>query len=143
LALSVYEIVKVKDSLVEFLIPCTIVATAIFNVFQKNFTARSLRFNYFLALFFGLIHGLGFANSIRFMLAKDQSIGWSLFAFNIGLEVGQVVVVLCILLLSFLVVRKFDFKIIKFNVKRIWWVWVLSAVSFYIAGRMIIDRWIF
>jgi HupE / UreJ protein len=136
LALSVYEIVKVKDHLVEFLIPCTIIATAIFNVFQKDFTAKSLRLNYFLALFFGLIHGLGFANTIRFMLAKDQSMGWSLLAFNIGLEAGQVLVVLCILLLSFLVV-----DIAK--LKRNWWVWALSGFTFCIAANMIAERWIF
>ena len=136
LALSVYNIVKVNDSLVEFLIPCTIIATAVFNFFQKDFTPRSLRLNYFLALFFGLIHGLGFANTIRFMLAKDQSIGWSLFAFNIGLEVGQVVVVLSILLLSFLIVD-------KLNVKRKWWVWALSGIAFCIALKMVIERWDF
>lgn len=136
LALSVYNIVKVNDSLVEFLIPCTIIATAVFNFFQKDFTPRSLRLNYFLALFFGLIHGLGFANTIRFMLAKDQSIGWSLFAFNIGLEVGQVLVVLCILLLSYLIVD-------KLNVKRNWWVWGLSGIAFCIALEMVIERWNF
>ena len=136
LALSVYNIVKVNNSLVEFLIPCTIVATAIFNFFQKDFTAKSLRLNYFLALFFGLIHGLGFANTIRFMLAKDQSIGWSLFAFNVGLEVGQVIVVTAILICSFLVVN-------KLNLKRKWWVWGLSATAFCIAAGMIIDRWTF
>jgi hypothetical protein len=136
LALSVYKLVKVNDSLVEFLIPCTIIATAVFNFFQRDFTPKSLRLNYFLALFFGLIHGLGFANTIRFMLAKDQSIGWSLFAFNIGLEVGQVLVVLCILLLSFLIVD-------KLRLKRNWWVWVLSAFAFYIAFRMLVERWIF
>ena len=136
LALSVYNIVKVNDRLVEFLIPCTIVATALFNFLQRDYSKKSLRLNYFLALFFGLIHGLGFANTIRFMLAKDQSIGWSLFAFNVGLEVGQVVVVLSILLLSFLIVN-------KLHVKRNWWVWSLSTVAFCIALNMIIERWIF
>jgi len=134
LALSVYNIVKVNDSLVELLIPFTIIATAAFNLFQKDFTAKSLRLNYFLALFFGLIHGLGFANTIRFMLAKDQSIGWSLFAFNIGLEVGQVLVVSCILLSSFLMVD-------KLNVKRKWWVWGLSGIAFCIALKMVVERY--
>ncbi len=136
LALSVYHIVKIKDNVVEFLIPCTIVATAVFNFFQKNFTPKSLRLNYFLALFFGLIHGLGFANTIRFMLAKKQGIGWSLFAFNIGLEVGQIVVVLCILLISYLVVN-------KLNLKRKWWVWALSGAAFCVALKMILQRWDF
>ena len=126
LALSVYEILAVNDSLVEFLIPCTIIITAVFNFFQKDFTPKSLRLNYFLALFFGLIHGLGFANTIRFMLAKNQGIGWSLFSFNVGLEAGQIVVVICILLLSFLIVN-------KWQLKRKWWLWALSGVAFCIA----------
>ena len=133
LALSVYNIISVNDKLVEFLIPCTIVATAVFNFFQKDFSPKSLRLNYFLALFFGLIHGLGFANTIRFMLAKNQSIGWNLFAFNMGLEVGQVLVVFCILLLSFLIVS-------KLNVQRKWWVWALSGVAFCIALKMMVER---
>jgi len=136
LALSVYEIITVNEKLVEFLIPCTIIATALFNFLQKDFEPRSLRLNYFLALFFGLIHGLGFANTIRFMLASDQSIGWSLFAFNVGLEVGQVIVVTGILLLSFLIVD-------KLHAKRKWWVWVLSGIVLGIALKMAIERWIF
>ncbi len=133
LALSVYEILAVKDSLVEFLIPCTIIITAVFNFFQKDFTPKSLRLNYFLALFFGLIHGLGFANTIRFMLAKNQGIGWSLFSFNVGLEAGQIVVVICILLLSFLIVN-------KWQLKRKWWLWALSGVAFCIALKMVVER---
>jgi HupE / UreJ protein len=136
LALSVYRIVSINESLVEFLIPCTIIATALFNFFQKNFTPKSLQLNYFLALFFGLIHGLGFANTIRFMLAKGQGIGWSLFAFNIGLEAGQVLLVGVILLLSFILVN-------QFKLKRKYWVWALSGVSFCIALKMVIERWIF
>lgn len=133
LALSVYDMIRVNSSLVEVLIPCTIVVTALFNFFQKDFEKRSLRLNYFFALFFGLIHGMGFANTIRFMLAKDQSIGWSLFGFNIGLEAGQIVVVAVILLLSFLVVN-------KAGLKRRHWVWLLSGVSFLIAMKMIVER---
>ncbi|MBS1512998.1 MAG: HupE/UreJ family protein [Bacteroidetes bacterium] len=134
LALSVYKIVSIKDNVVEILIPCTIIATAVFNFFQKDFTLKSLRLNYFLALFFGLIHGLGFANTIRFMLAEDQTIGWSLFAFNVGLEVGQVVVVSAILLLSFAVVN-------SLHVKRKWWVWALSGVALVVALKMVVERW--
>ena len=136
LALSVYDVIRVNNKWVEFLIPCTIVATALFNFFQKNYQPRSLRLNYFFALFFGLIHGLGFANAIRFMIAKDQNIGWSLFGFNIGLEAGQIVVVSCILLLSYLVVN-------KMKLKRKWWVWALSAMAFCIALKMVWERWPF
>lgn len=145
LALSVYDVIRVNDKWVEFLIPCTIVATAVFNLFQKDFSKKSLRLNYLLALFFGLIHGLGFANTIRFMLAKDQQIGWSLFSFNVGLEAGQIVIVFAILLLSFLIVNRTLIKTTTFKliIKRRWWVWTLSAVAMFIAVNMIIERWIF
>jgi HupE / UreJ protein len=133
LALSVYNIIKVNESWVEFLIPCTIIITAIFNLLLKNYEPKSLRLNYFFALFFGLIHGLGYANTIRFMLAKDQTIGWSLFSFNIGLEVGQIVVVAIILVTSYIAVN-------KLNLPRIWWIRVLSTVAFLVALSMAISR---
>ncbi|HMU11093.1 MAG TPA: HupE/UreJ family protein [Ferruginibacter sp.] len=122
LALSVYDIIRVDSKWVEFLIPCTIIITALFNLLQKDYEPRSLRLNYFLALFFGLIHGLGFANYIRFMMVKDESMGWSLFGFNIGLETGQIVVVAGILLLSYVVVN-------VAGLKRKWWVWGLSVIA--------------
>src|ERR1044071_752512 len=79
LALSVFDVVRFDRNWVEFLIPCTIIITAIANLFQKKFTPRTVRINYFFALFFGLIHGMGFANAIRITLATGQSIGWGLF----------------------------------------------------------------
>ena len=96
LALSILDIVRLPTNWVEFLIPVTIIITAFSNLFQKKYTAipitiGTVSINYFLALFFGLIHGMGFANSLRFMLAKDQNLGWGLFGFNIGLEAGQIV----------------------------------------------------
>ena len=134
LALSVYDIIRINEKWVELLIACTIVATGVFNFMVKNFKPRSLRINYFLALFFGLIHGLGFANTIRFMLAKDQHIALPLVSFNIGLEAGQIVVVAFILSISFLLVN-------KLNLNRKWWVWALSGIAILIALNMVIDRW--
>jgi hypothetical protein len=133
LALSVFDIIRFSAKWVEFLIPCTIVFTATINLFQKSFTPRSVRINYFLALFFGLIHGMGFANSIRFMLASDQSIGWGLFGFNVGLEVGQIVVVLAILLFSTILVT-------LFKVNRRDWVIFASAGVFGLALKMALER---
>jgi hypothetical protein len=110
--------------------------TAVFNFLQKDFKPVSLRLNYFLALFFGLIHGLGFASVLRTMLGKHQSMGWSLFGFNIGLEAGQIVVVTGILLVSYIVVN-------KLALMRKWWVWTLSAAAFCIALKMVWERWMF
>ena len=133
LALSALNVITVPSEWVEFLIPCTIVFTAAANLFMKNFTTGAIRFNYFLALFFGLIHGLGFANTLRFMLAQDGNFGWSLFGFNVGLEAGQIVIVSLILLLSYLVVQ-------VFKAPRREWVLVVSAAVFSLALKMAIER---
>ena len=133
LALSVFDIVRFNRNWVEFLIPCTIVITAISNLFQKKFTPRSIRINYFLALFFGLIHGMGFANAIRITLATGQNIGWGLFGFNLGLEAGQIVIVLIILIVS-----KIVQELLKVNRRE--WVIFLSAAVFSLALKMAIER---
>jgi hypothetical protein len=133
LALSVMDVVRFNRNWVEFLIPCTIVITAFSNLFQKKFTPRSIRINYFIALFFGLIHGMGFANSIRPMLAKDQGIVSSLLGFNVGLEAGQIVVVLILLLLAHLIVN-------VFRVERREWVIFLSAAVFSLSLKMAVER---
>ena len=133
LALTVFNIIRFPGNWTEFLIPCTIVITAVTNLFQKNFTKKSIRINYFLALFFGLIHGMGFANKLRVIIAEDQSIGWSLFGFNVGLEVGQIMVVLIVLFLSYLFVH-----VLKANRRE--WVIFVSAAAFSIALKMAIER---
>ena len=58
-----------------------------------------MQMNYFYASFFGLIHGLGFSNYLRSILGKDESIITQLFAFNLGLEFGQIIIV--VLFMSF------------------------------------------
>src|SRR5687768_3045533 len=133
LALSVMDIVRFPSDWVEFLIPVTIVITAFSNLFQKKFTPRSIRINYFLALFFGLIHGMGFANSIRFILAEDQQLGWALFGFNLGLEAGQIMLVLILLLLAYLFVN-------RLKLDRREWVIFLSAGVFALGMKMAIER---
>jgi hypothetical protein len=134
LALSVLDIIRFPTNWVEFLIPVTIVITALSNLFQKKFTSRSVSINYFLALFFGLIHGMGFANSLRSMLlTKDQSLGWSLFGFNVGLEAGQIVVVMILLLIAHIIVN-------LVRVNRRDWVIFLSAAVFGLALKISLER---
>ncbi len=134
LALSSYRVITVNTKLVEFLIPITIMITAFTNLFQKKFTVKTIRVNYFLALFFGLIHGLAYSNYIRFTTeGTDQNIIWSLFGFNVGLELGQIVVVVSILILTQLIVS-------IFKVSRRDWVLFLSAGVFSIALKMVFDR---
>ncbi len=133
LILSIVDIVRISENLVEILIPITIIVTAGLNLLAKDFSLRTLQRNYFLAFFFGLIHGLGYANAIRFMMMKDESIGIDLLGFNVGLEAGQILVVLAILFGSFILVN-------KAGIKRKWWVWVLSIFAIVMATKMVWER---
>jgi hypothetical protein len=76
---------------------------------------------------------MGFANKLRYILAEDQSIGWSLFGFNVGLEAGQIILVIIILAISFLLIN-----ILKINRRE--WVIFVSAGAFALALKMAIER---
>ena len=134
LALSVYDVIRFNEKWVEFLIPCTILVTAVINLIIREYKVGSIKVNYFLALFFGLVHGMGFANIIRFMLVKNQAIALPLISFNIGLEAGQMVVVAFILIVSYVLVDKAGFY-------RKWWISSLSAIAILFALNMIKERW--
>ncbi len=110
LALSTFEVVSVKAELIEFLIPLTIFITAISNIFRReeNQSTFSLQMNYGYALFFGLIHGLGFSNYLKSILGRDESIITQLLAFNIGLEFGQIIIVAIFLAAAFIIVDLFS-----------------------------------
>jgi len=85
----------VNTQLIEFLIPLTIFITAVSNLFKNEaaIDSRNVQINYFFALFFGLIHGMGFSNYLRAILGKSHEILTPLLAFNLGLEFGQIIVV--------------------------------------------------
>jgi hypothetical protein len=101
LALATFNVVQVRSDLIEFLIPVTIAITALVTIFKpKPSTGRGVQLNYVFAVFFGLIHGLGFSNYLKELLGKEASIWQPLLAFNIGLEVGQIVIVTAFLLLT-------------------------------------------
>jgi hypothetical protein len=133
LLLSTLDVIRFPSKWVEFLIPCTIFVTALSNVLKKDFSSKAVHTNYYLALLFGLVHGMGFANSVRMMLAKDQHLGWGLFGFNVGLEVGQLFFVVVILMFTWLGLSVFKFK-------RREWIIFLSAAVFSLALKMAIER---
>jgi hypothetical protein len=133
LALSVLDIIRFSSKWVEFLIPCTIFITALNNILRVDKKGGSAKVNYYLALGFGLIHGMGFANAIRIMLAKDQSIGMGLFGFNIGLEAGQICVVAIVLTFALLFIN-------FLKVARRDWVFFLSAGVFALSVQMALER---
>ncbi|WP_419800948.1 HupE/UreJ family protein [Mucilaginibacter sp.] len=133
LALSVFNIVRINTSLIEFLIPVTIVLTALNNIGKRSIPQKTINLTYFFALFFGLIHGLGFSSYLKSLLGRDSDIVSQLFAFNLGLECGQILIVISVLLLGFLLIRAFKIK--PHN-----WGFFLSSAIFGIAMMMCIDR---
>lgn len=139
LILSVYEIVIIKAALVEFLIPITILVTAVFHLFTagKSGKNESITFVAFVTLFFGVIHGLGFSNYFKTILpgsATDKLL--PLLEFALGIEAAQIIVVIIVLLLSYIVQTFFRFS------KRDWTL-VMSAFVIGVVLPMIIksDIW--
>jgi len=133
LVLSVFRILHVSSRWIEFLIPVTIVLAAIANVFAKKFVYRhKYPPIYFLALCFGLIHGLGFSNYLRGLLGRGNIV-IQLLAFNLGLEFGQMLIVLAILLLTFVCVN-----ICKVNRRE--YILFLSGGVLAVAVQMALER---
>ena len=104
LFLSVYEIVKVDANYVEFLIPVTILATAIFDIATAGKKVKNTNFNilYFTTAFFGIIHGLGFSSYFKMIASSSSSKFWPLVEFALGIEAAQVIVVLVVLIIGFI-----------------------------------------
>jgi ABC-type antimicrobial peptide transport system permease subunit len=88
---------------------------------------------YYLTLFFGLIHGLGFSNYLKMLLGKEESILMPLFSFNLGLELGQILIVIIILIISVIFV-----KLLKLDKKR--YVQAGSVIAIILALYMVVDR---
>jgi len=140
LALATLRIITINDSLVEFLIPLTIFTTAVMNILTSSpeegglVEGKGARvLEYFLALGFGLIHGMGFSNFLRALLGGEEGIVFPLFGFNVGLELGQICIVLAVLVLTFLVVR-------LARMRRHDWILVLSGATAGIALVLMVER---
>jgi hypothetical protein len=133
LALSVINIIHIPTKITEFLIPVTIFITAFSNVVRKQALPEKIQLNYLFALFFGLIHGLGFSSYLKSLLGTQTNIVAPLLAFNLGLEFGQILVVMGVLLFTGIVVNVTDVKRREWNI-------FLSAAVFGIAVVLSIER---
>ena len=132
LFLCALDIIRFNESLVEFAIPCTIVASALVNFIRRSEESKGY-LHYALALVFGLVHGMGYANAIRFMLVEGQSLVGSLLSFNLGLECGQIFVVLLMLFVGWVIERLRLFS-------RNDWILVFSTFIFSLSLQMAIER---
>ncbi len=135
LALATLNIVSVNAEFIEFLIPLTIFITSFSNLFRKESSIDHgrVQINYVFALFFGLIHGLGFSNFLRSLLGKESNIISPLLAFNLGLELGQIIVVTLFLVVGFITVDLL--KVSRRDLKQ-----VLSSAIAGIALVLLKDR---
>ena len=129
LALATLQIIQVNVKWVEFLIPCTILLSAIYNL-----TKTKKRYKYGMVAFFGLIHGLGFSNYLQRLLGAESSLFTPLLSFNIGLEIGQLVVVAFILATSIL-----SLHVLKW--KQTAYIQVISGITIGLVLPMILERW--
>lgn len=141
LALATFRIVNVPSDWIEFLIPITIIFTCFLNFTnQPEISApihrRKTAQRYVLAAVFGLIHGLGFSNFLRSILPRDVTIWKPLLAFNLGLEIGQLVIVTTALLIGYVLV-----ELIK--VQRREWILVVSGIIAGVALTIVQAKWIF
>lgn len=135
LGLAALNIILPNTAIVEFLIPATIFFTSIFNIYQQNESTKAyIRINYIFAGLFGLVHGLGFSTYLRSLLSKTETIWQPLLAFNIGIELGQLLIVASILLISVILLR--------FISQRTWLV-LLSVSTGIVSFTMLLERWPF
>lgn len=135
LLLSVFGVIIIKGNVVEFLIPITILIVAIFNLFTagKSSKNESISVVVFITLFFGIIHGLGFASYFKSLLGgSPQSKLLPLSEFALGIEAAQIVVVFVVLILSYIVQTFFRFS------KRDWTL-VMSSFIIGVVLPMIIE----
>lgn len=138
LILSVYGIVNVNSNLVEFLIPITILVVALYNVFTAGKKAPSEKIGilFFTTLFFGLIHGLGFASEFKMFVGRTGDKLLPLIEFALGIELAQIIIVFIVLFFGFICQTIFRFS------KRDW-IMVISAIVIGLVIPMLINNNIF
>ncbi len=125
LALVSLDIVSIPSKIIKFLIPLTIFLTAIHNVIGPDKTGKNLKMkrNYAMALFFGLIHGMDFSNYFKALIMDPSDIVVPLLGFNIGIELGQLLVVFFIVAIAFLFLNLLKVK------HREWTVFISGAAA--------------
>lgn len=135
LVLATFDFVRIPGDWVEFLIPVTILLTATGNLFQRKeaYSKGHHKYKYILALFFGLIHGLGFSNYLRSMLSREDSLAGPLFSFNLGIELGQILIVSCFMLAGLLVINVMKARTREWNL-------VISGAGIGISLILIFER---
>ena len=133
LAMASLNLVSFNPTLIETLIPITIILTGsynLFTLFRDSRIDKGVRLHYLLALLFGLIHGLGFSNYFKAIMGSEDSILMPLFAFNVGVEVGQIFIVTLVMALGYLLSDIFKFP-------RKYWTGTISVMAIMVATYLL------
>lgn len=134
LVLTALNSLPLSGEWIEFLIPVTIAFTAIINIIFSKEGKMSTWARYFFALFFGLIHGMGFSNFFGSLQGRDADLLMPLFSFNLGIELGQLLFVLIVFTLQFVLF------ITNISNKKAWNL-VLSGAALGIAITIMIENY--
>ena len=136
LLLANYSVVTVSSKWIEFLIPVTILVAAIYNLFTSGKINRSEKVGlfYVITVFFGLIHGFGFATYYKMITGGNEIL--PLFEFALGIEFAQLIIVTIVLISSFI----FQ-SIFRFNKRD--WVLVVSSIVIGVVIPMLQNNWPF
>ncbi len=133
LVLAAYGVVTINGKLVEFLIPITILIAAVYNIFTAGKKERKgLGVLFATTLFFGLVHGFGFAREFKMFAGQSENKLELLIEFALGIEIAQVIIVFVVLFLGFLMQTVFRFS-------RRDWVMVLSSIVVGLVIPMILE----
>ena len=118
LVLVSIELVSIPSSIIKFLIPLTIFATAIHNVLGSDTAEKSIKMkrNYAMALFFGMIHGMDFSNYFKALIMDPSDIVVPLLGFNVGIELGQLLIVFFIVGIAFVFLNIVKVKHREWNI---------------------------
>ncbi|MFZ4783945.1 MAG: HupE/UreJ family protein [Flavobacteriales bacterium] len=131
LAASASGILRFSSDLVEMLISISIGITGLANLVMKDQVLRW--WHYIITIGFGLIHGMGFSTYFRMMYSHESDWIWRLFQFNIGVELGQLLIISVILLASF-------FAVNTFKLAQAYWKQGLSWIAIIMSGYLILEK---
>ncbi|MEP5256279.1 HupE/UreJ family protein [Winogradskyella rapida] len=134
LVLAAYGVVQINGQLVEFLIPVTILIMALYNVFTAGKTSKNNKIGllFVTTLFFGIIHGLGFAREFKMFSGQAENKLELLIEFALGIEIAQIIIVFVVLFIGFICQTVFRFS-------RRDWMMVLSSIVIGLVIPMIIE----
>ena len=135
LVISNFEWIKIDTTWVEFLIPVTICVTCLSILIHKQHTLLKGIWINLITLFFGLIHGFGFARYFKMIASKEEAI-LSLLEFALGVEFAQILIVIFVLLINWVAIGLFKIQHLK-------WQWIIAAMVLSQAVLMTSNNWPF